>query len=101
MMRNDNRKSAVVCWAATVILICHLARTTDCLRLKKTEKKAARRVSGAVSSRGVQEGKIVFGEVFRKQLQVTDVPRKASSNASEDDSAYQADSAGMLIIYRK
>ncbi|KAM9718748.1 uncharacterized protein ACNS7B_019846 isoform 2-T2 [Menidia menidia] len=94
-MRKEKMRSAIVCWAAAVILMCYLVQVTDCLRLKKTEKRATQKENGAATSIGVQEGKIVFGKVFRKRSQVVDKTTKSSTNASvEDETAYQADSAG-------
>ncbi|XP_017278038.1 protein PELPK1 [Kryptolebias marmoratus] len=91
MMGKERRKSTTVCLAAAFILTCHLAQTTESLRLTKTERRAAR---GDLDV-GVQEGKIVFGEVVEKKSHVTDRAWEASSNASaEDETSYQADFAG-------
>lgn len=98
-MLTAKRKSVTVCLTAAAILICYLVKTTDCLRLKKTERRVSQRDTDAVAaSTGVQRGKIVFGDVF-EEPQVTDGTRKAPLNASVDDeAAYQADSPGISKI---
>nr|XP_015812460.2 uncharacterized protein LOC107383996 [Nothobranchius furzeri] len=94
-MGKDRRKSTTGCLAAAFILGCYLVQMADCLRLTKSERLSARKQSDVTSKIGVQEGSIVFGEDFEKELQDTDGIKKASSNASvEDESNYQADFAG-------
>ncbi|XP_037538159.1 uncharacterized protein LOC119415088 isoform X2 [Nematolebias whitei] len=91
-MGTEQRKSTTACLAAAFILTCHLVQMSECLRLTKTERRAARKGFNV----DVQEGKILFGDVFEKQSPpVTDGNWKTSSNASvEDETSYQADFAG-------
>ncbi|XP_034411247.1 tyrosine-protein phosphatase non-receptor type 23-like [Cyclopterus lumpus] len=99
MTRKGKRKSAAVSLAVVVILMCCLAQTIDCYRLRKTERRKGRKEAEASKTIGVHEGKIVFGRVFKKgsglESQAIDGTKKLSSNASmEDEAAYQADFAG-------
>ena len=108
MLRKGKRKSAAVAaLAAAVLLMCCLVQTMDCYQLRKTGRQKGRKEADASKMIGVQEGKIVFGRVFRKgsglESQVIDGTKKLSSNTSmEDEDAYQADYAGehlYVILY--
>ncbi|XP_035526006.1 leucine-rich repeat extensin-like protein 5 [Morone saxatilis] len=95
MMPKGKGKRVTVYLAAAVILVCYFAQTTDCSRLKKTERREGRKETGTVKTIGVREGKIVFGRVFKKGSDSQHGIKKSSSNTSvEDEAAYQADSAG-------
>ncbi|XP_026169129.1 uncharacterized protein LOC113134107 [Mastacembelus armatus] len=98
MMPQGKRKSAAVSSAA-VIVICFVAQMVDCYRLKKREIGDGQRDASTAEKQSVQEGKIVFGRVFKKgsglESEVFDWTGKSSSNASvAEGTAYQADSAG-------
>ena len=100
-MLTAKKKSATVCLTAAVIVTCYLTQTIECLRLKKTERRVAQRGTDTTATTGVQEGKIVFGDVF-EDPRVPDGSRKNPLNASvDDDAAYQADHPGMSILHPK
>ncbi|XP_069574460.1 uncharacterized protein [Brachyistius frenatus] len=96
MMREEKKKSASFRSAAAVILACYLVQTASCFRLRKTERREWRKDADSATGVGVQEGEIVFGEVFETGLDPeSHGTRKALSNASaEDETAYQADFVG-------
>ncbi|XP_014890357.1 vegetative cell wall protein gp1-like [Poecilia latipinna] len=84
-------KNPAVCLAAVVILTCYWVKTTDCFRLRKSQRRIVQRETGFPPSGRVQEGKIVFGRVF----EVPYGSEKHSKNASVDDETdYQSDFAG-------
>lgn len=100
MMRKGKRKSATAYLAAAVILTCYLAQTTDCFRLRKTERREGRKDAGAAKTIAVQEGTIVFGRLFQKgsglESEAIDGTKRSSSNSSvEHEATYQADFAGV------
>ncbi|KAK9539147.1 hypothetical protein VZT92_004274 [Zoarces viviparus] len=99
MMSKGRRKSAALYLAAAVLLMCCLGQTIDCYRLKKTGRREGPKEADSSETIGVQEGKIVFGRVFKKgtglESQVIDGTKKPSSNSStEHAAAYQADFTG-------
>ncbi|XP_031698067.1 titin-like [Anarrhichthys ocellatus] len=99
MMSKGRKKSAAVYLAAAILLMCCLVQTIDCYRLKKTGRREGRKEADSSKTIGVQEGKVVFGRVFKKgsglESQVIDGTKKPSSNSStEDAAAYQADFTG-------
>lgn len=97
-MRRIKTAGSAVCVAAAILLISCLLQTAECLRLRKTERRAAQREPGPRTDAGVQEGQVIFGEISEK---VTDNKSKKTSNASADDeSAYQADFPGTLKVNR-
>ncbi|MEQ2301888.1 hypothetical protein AMECASPLE_000796 [Ameca splendens] len=75
--------------AAAVILTCYLVQTTDSLRLRKTQRRLTHRETDFAPSAEVQEGIIVFGNVF----EVPDENKKLSTSV-DDETDYQADFAG-------
>lgn len=96
MMRKSETRTALLYLAAAVFLACHLAKTVDCYRLKKTERRrGGRKEFNIGKTKGIQEGRIVFGIGLeagsRLESQVVD----RTSNASvTDKSTFQADFAG-------
>ncbi|KAM6920157.1 uncharacterized protein PEZ65_012191 isoform 1-T1 [Lycodopsis pacificus] len=99
MMSKGRRKSAAVYLAAAILLMCCLGQTVDCYRLKKKVIREGRQEADSSKTIGAQEGKIVFGRVFKKgsglESQVIDSTKKPSSNSStEHAAAYQADFTG-------
>lgn len=93
-MGREKVKNPAVCLAALVILTCYWVKTTDCFRLRKSQRRIVQRETGFPPSGRVQEGNIVFGRVF----EVPHGSKKHSKNASVDDETdYQADFAGMYF----
>ncbi|XP_062413846.1 uncharacterized protein LOC119203208 [Pungitius pungitius] len=95
MMRKGQRKSAALYLAAAVLMTCCLTQTIDCYRLRKKER---REESDLTKVSDVQEGRIIFGSVFKKatgvNAPVSGETKKPSNVSSEDDASYQADSPG-------
>lgn len=94
MTRKGKRRSAAVFLAA--VLVCCLAQTVQCYRLTKTDGGDAQKDADAPKTRRVQEGRIVFGKVFVKGLRsdISDAKQPASNASTEDETTFQADSAG-------
>lgn len=95
-----SKKSSTAYLAALVILVGCLAPTIHSYSLRKAGERDLRKDADAATATRVQEGKIIFGNVFEKgsrgnKSHVVDGPEQASSSASvEDQTAYQADYAG-------
>ncbi|XP_062413813.1 uncharacterized protein LOC134105260 [Pungitius pungitius] len=98
MMRKGQRKSAALYLAAAVLMTCCLTQTIDCYRLRKKERREGREESDLTKVPDVQEGRIIFGSVFKKatgvNAPVSGETKKPSNASSEDDASYQADSPG-------
>ncbi|XP_026182275.1 collagen alpha-2(IV) chain-like [Mastacembelus armatus] len=97
-MCQGKRKSAAVS-LAVVFLICFVLQIVDCYRLKRRELGDDQRDVSTAKKQSIQEGKIVFGRVFKKGSgllsEVFDRTGNSSSNASVmEGMAYQADFAG-------
>lgn len=91
-MGRENMKNPAVWLAAVIILTFYLVETTNCLQLRKTQRRVTQRETDFSPSGRVQEGKIVFGKVFA----AADGNEKHSKSASlDDDKDYQADFAGI------
>ncbi|XP_038574015.1 histone-lysine N-methyltransferase 2B-like isoform X4 [Micropterus salmoides] len=86
-------KRATVYWAAVVILVCYLVHMIDCYRLKKTQRQHGQKKADAAKTVAVQEGKIVFGRVFKNGSAIGSRVLKADASM-EGGAVYQADSAG-------
>ncbi|XP_038574017.1 uncharacterized protein LOC119902132 isoform X2 [Micropterus salmoides] len=87
-------KRATVYWAAVVILVCYLVHMIDCYRLKKTQRQHGQKKADAAKTVAVQEGKIVFGRVFKNGSAIGSRVLKADASM-EGGAVYQADSAGL------
>lgn len=98
MMRTGKRFAVYL--AAAVIITCCLAQTIDCYRLRKKERQEGRKGSDSTKVTDVEEGRIVFGRVFKKatglDAPVIDDTKKPSNASSEDEASYQADFPGKL-----
>nr|XP_040028288.1 vegetative cell wall protein gp1-like [Gasterosteus aculeatus aculeatus] len=96
MMRTGKRFAVYL--AAAVIMTCCLAQTIDCYRLRKKERQEGRKGSDSTKVTDVEEGRIVFGRVFKKatglDAPVIDDTKKPSNASSEDEASYQADFPG-------
>ncbi|KAL6104528.1 uncharacterized protein ACO6RY_14240 [Pungitius sinensis] len=101
MTRKGQRKSAAVYLAAAVLMTCCLTQTIDCYRLRKKERREGREESDSTKVTHVQEGRIIFGSLFKKSnginAPVSDETKKPSNASSEDDASYQADFPGKLL----
>ncbi|XP_038574014.1 histone-lysine N-methyltransferase 2B-like isoform X3 [Micropterus salmoides] len=93
-------KRATVYWAAVVILVCYLVHMIDCYRLKKTQRQHGQKKADAAKTVAVQEGKIVFGRVFKNGSAIGSRVLKADASM-EGGAVYQADSAGSLSGWPK
>ncbi|XP_040028287.2 uncharacterized protein LOC120816613 [Gasterosteus aculeatus] len=96
MMRTGKRFAVYL--AAAVTITCCLAQTIDCYRLRKKERQEGRKGSDSTKVTDVEEGRIVFGRVFKKatglDAPVIDDTKKPSNASSEDEASYQADFPG-------
>lgn len=93
MTTKGKRTSATFCLAVILFVLSLFARTTECFRLRKTERRDRRREAAA----GFQPGRILFGNVFEKRSSVDAQARDGahiSPASAEDDANYQGDSPG-------
>lgn len=98
MMPEGKRKRLTFYLAVAAVLTCYLAQVTDCYRLTKTQRREGQKEADAGKTIGLQDGRIVFGRAFEKGSQVADGTKKSSNASVEDESTYQADSAGRNVF---
>lgn len=100
MITKGKRKSTTLYLAAALFLASYFAQTTECFRLRKTERREGRKEAVAVQTTDFQPGRVVFGSVFEKESgpETQSVDGTKTSNAStEDDANYQADAPGKAL----
>lgn len=98
MTTKGKRKSATLCLAVILFVLSLFTQTTECFRLRKTEKRD-RRKEAAAAAAGFQPGRILFGNIFEKRSGV-DAQAKDGAHvppaSAEDDANYQGDAPGNL-----
>lgn len=99
MTTKGKQKSATLCLTVILFVLSLFAQTTECFRLRKTEKRDRRKEAAAAAdaAAGFQPGRILFGNIFEKRsgfdAQAKDGAHVPPASA-EDDANYQGDAPG-------
>lgn len=97
MTTKGERQSATLCLAVILFVLSLFAPTTECFRLRKTEKRDRRKEAAASAAAGFQPGRVLFGNIFEKRSGV-DAHAKDGAHvppsSAEDDANYQGDAPG-------
>lgn len=101
MTTKGERQSATLCLAVILFVLSLFAPTSECFRLRKTEKRDRRKEAAAsaaaAAAAGFQPGRVLFGNIFEKRSGVDAHAKDAAHvppSSAEDDANYQGDAPG-------